>query len=638
MPAKTSLTRTLCLGASLLWVCTTQIWSAPIGRVVAIGGQAADIAIDESRKVLYVANFTANRIEVMALADNRIQTSINVAPNPSSLALSPDGRFLLVTHYGNFQSPSSPVNSLTVIDLNSNGRQTFALGSSPLSVAFGIDNRALVVTTTEFILMDPATGATQTIDTIQGVNAKALPVTTGNFATNIIASSMTPSGDAMRIYGVVAGGSADNQTIEFRYDVDSRRLTASRWTSTPPIGPRVVSVNRDGSLVLAGWALSDADHNVIAQFPDPSGILNIGSHVFDTGRNLLYAQMTKSGATGANAEPPQLQILDPENLTVLDRLNLQENLSGRSVISADGDTVYSVSESGVTVLPMGRLHQTPRVTASVEDLLFRGNFCERQIGTQQFTIVDPGGNRTPFSLRSQLAGVTVTPSSGVTPATITVRVDPATFANSKGTTTGTIDISAPAAVNIPKSVRVLVNSKEPDQRGLFVNVPGKLVDLLADPTRDRFFILRQDTNQVYVYDGTNYSQIATLKTSNTPTQLAISFDRRWLMVGHDNAQIISMFDMETLQPSAPIRMPGGHYPRSIASSGRATLVANRVAGPVHTIDVVDMVTRSASAYQTLGNYKNEINLNTVLVASANGSSIMAVQADGTLMLYPTFPF
>ncbi len=630
MSAKVSLNKTAWIWAGLLWTCMMPVWSATVGKVVAIGGHASDIALDESRKVLYVANFTANRIEVMAMADGRVQTSLNVSPNPGALALSPDGRFLVVTHYGNFQAPNTPANALSILDLSSNSRQTFAMGAPPLGVAFGIDGRALVVTTNEFLLLDPATGSTQTLDTIVGVASKILPVATGSFPANIVASSMATSGDGMRIFGLLAGGASDNATIEFRYDVESRRLSAFQATSTPPLGPRVISANRDGSLHLAGWALSDLAGSLVAQFPDPAGVLNIGSHVFDSQRNLIYAQMTK---TGVATEAPQLQILDAENLAVLERLSLPENLSGRSLMSGDGNTMFSVSESGVTIIPIGQLQEQPRVVASVEDISFRGNFCDRQVGTRQITILDPGGNRTPFQLNSRMAGVTVSPSFGVTPATVTVRVDPTIFQNSKGTTTGTIDVVSSQAVNVTGTIRVLINNKEPDQRGLFVNVPGKLVDLIADPVRDRFFVLRQDRNQVLVFDGSSYAQIASLKTSNTPTQMAISFDRRWLLVGHDNSQLISVFDLETLQPSVPIRMPFGHYPRSIASSGRATLVANRVAGPVHTIDRVDLLTRSATALPTLGIYKNEVNQNTALVASGNGSSILAVQPDGTLMLY-----
>ena len=78
----------------------TLVHAATFGRVVAIGGQASDLALDEARQVLYVANFTANRVDVVSLGTNSVQTSINVAPFPSSLALSPDGRYLVICHYG----------------------------------------------------------------------------------------------------------------------------------------------------------------------------------------------------------------------------------------------------------------------------------------------------------------------------------------------------------------------------------------------------------------------------------------------------------------------------------------------------------------------------------------------------------
>lgn len=629
----------------LILNCGTLIHAATFGRVVAIGGQASDLALDEARQVLYVANFTANRVDVVSLDTNSVQTSINVAPFPSSLALSPDGRYLVICHYGNFQAPASSQNSLSIVDLTLNTRQTFSMGQPPLGVAFGIDNRALIVTTTEFILLDPASGITQTLDTIQGVTTKTLPTPVGNVPTNIVASSMATSGDGLKIYGIVAGGAADGQTVEFSFDVTTRRLRALAWISSPPLGPRVVSVNRDGTSYLAGWALHDQQGNLVAQFPDPSGILNVGSHVMDSSRGLVFAQMTKTatagtavgGATGggstAGPEPPLLQVLDIENLTVIERIQLPENLSGRSLMSSDGRAFYSISESGVTIFPISSYDALPRISFSSEDVVFQSSFCERQAVTRQIVVSDLGGSRIPFFVSTTMAGVTVSPSSGTTPATLTIRLDPVTFQNLKGTTTGALTVRAADAINVPLALRILVTNKEPDQRGLSLNVPGKLVDILPDPFRDRYFVLRQDRNQVLVFDGQSHSRIATLKTSNTPTQLAITFDRRQLLVGHDNAQIISVFDLETLQAEAPIRMPGGHYPRSIAASGRAILVASRVAGPNHTIDRVDMTTRSAVELPSLGIFENKININTVLVASANGSSIMAAQADGNLLLY-----
>jgi uncharacterized protein (TIGR03437 family) len=216
---------------------------------------------------------------------------------------------------------------------------------------------------------------------------------------------------------------------------------------------------------------------------------------------------------------------------------------------------------------------------------------------------------------------------------VKVSVDPNAFLNQKGTVAATLTISSKQAVNIPSPVRVLINLKEPDQRGTAVNVPGKLVDILPDPTRDRFYVLRQDTNEVLVFDGSNNTLLTTLRTGNVPTQMAITFDRRYLLVGSDDSQIIPVFDLETLEATPPVIMPSGHYPRSIAASSNAILVACRVAGPKHKIDRVDLGSRTATELPTLGVFDNDIHLNTNLVASPNGSSILSVSANGVTMLY-----
>src|ERR1017187_8286570 len=122
--------------------------AATFGTVIPIGGHASDIALDESRGVLYIANFTANRIEVMWLADGSIRSSMNVAAQPGAITISPDNQFLLVAHFGNFATPDTTKNGLTLINLNDNTRQTFSTGDTPLGAAFVADGTALVVTTT----------------------------------------------------------------------------------------------------------------------------------------------------------------------------------------------------------------------------------------------------------------------------------------------------------------------------------------------------------------------------------------------------------------------------------------------------------------------------------------------------------
>ena len=611
-----------------------SLGAGTLGRVVPIGGQGADLALDESRGVLYIANYTANRIEVMSLANRTIQTSINVPAQPSSIALSPDGRYLVIAHFGNFAAPASSANGLTVIELETNSRQTFAMGTAPLGVAFGLDNQALVVTTQEFILFDPVSGTTQVIATLADLAAKTLPQPAASFPTNIVSSSVSASGDGLWIWGF-----GDN--LVFRYDVTNRVINHFNYTSAPPLGPRAVSVSRDGRRAAMGWTIlgaetfQSASSLGLAEYANPAGNLTTGSVLIDSGRGLVYGQVASkaTNTTATTATAPVLHVGDWDNLTTREQFQLPENFAGKSVLSSDGATMYGISDSGVMILPIGDLDRQPRVRSLQEDLVFRGNFCARTLPSQQLTIVDPSGGNTPFTLSVEGTGLRLSQNSGVTPATIQVSVDSAAVQNQKGTSTATIKIASLIAVNLPESVRVLINNKEPDQRGTFVNIPGKLVDLVADPVRDRFYVLRQDKNQVLVYDGANSTRVATLRTCTQPMSMAVTFDRQFLLIGCDRSQFMSVFDMETLEPTQSIPT-GPNYIQSIATSNRKVLATTRNAGGGdHGVLSIDVPTRTSTRLPSLGIFENKFAVNTVVTGSPNGSTILFASSDGNVMLY-----
>jgi uncharacterized protein (TIGR03437 family) len=601
--------------------------AATFGQPVAIGGHAADLALDESRGVLYVANFTANRVDVVSLSSAAVETSFNVASQPSSVSISPSGQYLLVGHYGNFEAPGSPVNGLTLINLETRARQTVSLGAPVLGVAFGADGLALVVTNTEFLLFDPATTTTRLLDTIANLTARSLPVDAGNLPPDITTASIATSADGNVIYGL---GGAD-RTFTFRYDVLSQHLGPGGITlASGVLGPRVVSLNRDGTRILAGWVLIDERGALVSYFKNRTNQFSVGSTAIDSQRGIIYAQIPER-----QGEAPLLQLLDADNLTVLEKLRLPENLTGKSLLSRDGSMLYSISESGVTFLPVGFPARAPRLQPSAADLVFRGSVCERRATVQEFDLTDPGGNRTSFSIRVTTPGVTVQPASGTTPARIRVTVDPAAFARQKGTVAVPLTIDSTMAVNLVDPVRLLINFRDPDQRGTFVNVPGKLVDILADPDRNRFYVLRQDRNQVLVFDGDTKSQLATLKTYNSPTSLAMTLDARYLLVGHDAAQVAAVFDLDTLTPEPYISTAGeaGTEARYIAVSAGAILAAAVDFEGKGRILRLDLATRTAFQFPTLGVYKNEVHPATVAVGSGSGSSVLFASPDGQLLLY-----
>ncbi len=613
------------------------------GTVVPIGGHAADVALDEKRGLLYVANMTGNRVDVISTATKTVLSnrSFNVAPYPASVSLSPDGRFLVVSHYRNSEEPTTWSNIITIYDVQYDVKRTLTLGSAPVGVGFGADNKAFIATMKDFQLLDPGPGTLETIDTVADVTGKFLPVDWATHPPEITRASVAPSGDLQFVWGIAEVGQKEDQEVIFRYNVAAKTVEATYWTSSPPLGPRAMAVNYDGSVCLTGWGLFLRGRVLLAQFRDASGRFNIGGLAIDSKKGpygTAYAQIDQKAAAATSVRV--LLITDADNLTIRERLSLPEHLGGKAVLNADGSVLYAVSDSGVTVLPVGALAQTPRVVAKQEDVVFRGNFCDRRTSTQELEIVDPGGGQTDFSLAvtpPELArGLALSQASGVTPAKVKVTVDPSFFQNYRGTVTAKIEITSRAGVNLPPSVRVLINNREPDQRGTIVNIPGALVDLLADPVRNRFYILRQDRNEVLVIDAANYNHVATFRTGNTPMQLAMTYDRQYLLVGNDDSQIAYVYDLENMRSIGFVAFPPGHYPRSIACSANALLAFSRVAGPHNTIDRIDLGNAFAIALPNLGVWKNEIptdQTGTTLVTSQSGLKILIVRPDGNVMGY-----
>jgi len=607
--------------------------AATFGTVVPIGGHASDIALDESRGVLYIANFTANRIEVMSTADYSIHTSMNVAAQPGALSLSPDSKFLLVAHYGSTLPADPSKNAVTLINLNDNTRQTFSTGDTPLGLTFLADGRAFIVTSAGILLFDPISGAMQSVATF-ALLASTLPAALDTFPSQVILAAVSTNPDRTFVYAIADSGSTQ---AFIRYDARRGTLYATGIVASPKPLPRV-SVATDGSWVMIGQYRLDAVADNLAQFPNSVTSVNIGGNTIDSKAGVIYAQILTAatgGSSTSTSAAPVLNILDAENLLVKDSFSLPENIIGRGVLSAAADLLYTVSDSGVMILPVGRLNQQHRLVASVRDVVARGTFCNRNVITQTIVITDPGGGNTDFLLSTDTQGVTISPSSGITPATVQVRVDPTTFQNQNGTLSVAITMKSLTAVNLPPQIRLLINNRNPDQRGTFVNLPGYLTDLLADPIRNRFYIVAQDTDQVLVFDSINYSQVAALKTSATPTQIALTFDRKYLVIGHDNSQQAWVYDLDSLQRQDPIQFPPGHYPRSIAESGKTmlALVRNVGIGGAGKIDRIDFTARKGIELPSLGVYTNSVSPAGVLAPAPNGGTILVAMPDGNVMLY-----
>jgi uncharacterized protein (TIGR03437 family) len=629
------------------------------GTVVPIGGTPADIALDEPRGVLYIADFGCACIDVMSLADNTIHTSINVAPFPAAIALSPSGQYLVSVHYANFGTTTSSVpaaggNLITVIDLNNSQAQTtYALAESPLGVSFvntlngDQGGLAVIGTSANIMTLDPETGEMNILTSL-GAVTRTIPQSSPTYAGQFTQAAVNTSADGWTAWGVFGGGTGV-ETM-FWFDGFNGAFDAVTWTTQPALQPRV-SVSGDGSHAMVGWAQFDQNFSMVASYANNVLVPNVTGHAWDSINNILYAQIPDAAMASATpiassnqpspitAPMPALLVMDADNLTFRERLTLRENLVGRAILNKAVSVMYAVSDSGVTILPVGSLNQYNRVEPGQEDVLIQTSFCNQSQSSQTFTLADPGGNHTDFELTPG-PGIVVSPASGVTPATITVTANPATFGGALGTTVVPIKIGSATAVNQPIPVRVLVNNPDENQRGTIVNVPGVLSDILADNSRNRFYITRQDRNQVLVFNGATNQLIATLRTMPTPTGMAITQDNKYLLVANANSQLVNQFDLDALQPVQPIRLSGFYYSdfgRSIAVSNSAILALSRDGhtddGDVSVLDLVNKVNTSLATLGLWSNDSGDVSPKSVLTASSNGAYILMAGPDGHVYLY-----
>lgn len=664
-------------GLRIIYACTAVLslgvvsHAATFGTAVPVRGTVSDIALDESRGRLYIANFAAGRIEVMNTADSKFAfgTALLVSHPPSSIALSPGNHYLVAGEYNNYESASTK-GGLAIFNLDSGARNEVTLTNPVLSVAFGSGSTALVVTTGEFLLLDPATAQMQTLGVITLASA-ILPVPlascTANVtsgAANIVEASTGVSGDQQTILILAqitppaANACPGDQKLAalLRYQVGSNHVDAVSWTATPPLGPRAVSVNKDGTRFVAGWVLADSDGVDRADFPnlitDTPMDFRKGGHAFDYSRGLIYADLPVYTDGTKVLESPVMHVVDADNLTVRKRIQLPQMMAGRSLFSSDMTRVYAVSDGGVMVLPVASLDKTAQVAASQEDVVFQSDICTRSVISQSIDIVDPSGGNTDFalSLPSGTSGIQLSQTSGTTPATVRIDVDPTAFQSNSGTTTIALSLQSSHAINIPSPVRLLINTRELSQHGRILNVPGKLVDILPDTARKRLYVLRQDKNLVLVYDTTTWKQVAAplLRTGNTPMSMAMTPNQAYLLVGNDHSQLINVFDLETLQPwtSVPFIRTDSAYPRSVAVgqvNGMPVVwaavrdAAAPDAGP-RMLFRADFPAAAAAAPADLGIWANNYqgsssSLDFVLTSSPSKSSVMFATPDGIAALW-----
>lgn len=609
----------------LRWGLATALSSvislaATFGTVVPVLGGASDLVLDEGRGRLYLVNTTQNRLEVYSLAQRRLLAPIQTDSTPISAAISRNHKFLYVTALN--------ASALDTIDLDTLAiTNRVALPAQPEGVAVGSDERVLISTigtggnSNSLLIYDPSSSGPTSLLPVPVPPAPPLPPqlpapSQREFLAS--RSQLTPTLDGRIIIGanIPTGGAR----VVFVYEVASGSVLRTRLVSN---ASAVVTVSPDGSKFMSGSTLFDtATLQVLAQenLANAPYLVQSGTNfntqtvqggsVFAPDGSVVYAAFNTSPQTNpaTPAKVSEFMFNDPDNLLIQMALQIPENLAGKMVIGSDGATVYALSDSGFTVIPVSTTFQNPIAMPDSTVLMLANDQCgvNASLNTGRITVANAGKGRMTATAQLIQSTPTITagiggggagggiiggggiiiilppavpPATGSTasifqtapPERITQTGSGATLdfsfnplaARALGTISPSHDfaVQSPEAINVPPRVRIYQNNRDAEARGTVIPVPTAisdseaLVDMVYDSTRQRLYIANSGMNRVEVFDIRQQQFLAGIKVGQLPRSLALTPDGNTLYVANSGGESISIVDPDKMQAVGRVKFP-----------------------------------------------------------------------------------
>jgi YVTN family beta-propeller protein len=600
------------------------------GATTSLGETPSDAVLDELRGLLYLVRSNANRVEVYDYVNKKLGNPIIVGSFPVSAAMSPDGATLYVTN--------ATSTSVSIIRLGDNQVvNTLSLPVRPEGIAVGADGRVLITTqgtgtnnaSQTLLLYDPRQDASLQLSVVPS----PATISTGNINQNIFfGRPVTPfpgklitTPDGNFIVGMVAINQNVNtaQTTMFVYEVASGTILRNRTVTGQST---VLAMSPDGARVMAGSSQYDfGTMNVrgvmnTANLPFtlagavgfPNGV-NFGGSVFSPDGKTLYSAFNYT-ATIATQRPTSniLFIGNPTNLGVRLGIRMPESVLGKMLITSDGSQIFALSESGFVTLPVGNLFDYPILDPESTQVFLATDPCNKGIAKATLKVSNLGKGKLTYSVPALTAALVAQVASGLAPSSITFTMDPGRVNVNRRPGTNVyngnnggavvVNLNSLEAVNIPNSIRVFMNNRLSDQRGLIFPVPTLanginpargLRDIVLDEKRNRVYISNSAYNRIEIFDTVKQRFLDPLEVGQFPQNLALSLDQETLYVANTGGESIQAIDLASLSITGNIEFPP--TPRNAAQN------ALTVDSMAMTLAGLQFTTTTGNVWRTLGN-------------------------------------
>ncbi len=659
-------------------VSLAQSTGATFGDVIRLGGTPSDIVLDESRGRLYLVNSNTNQVNVYDYVNNNLVSSLYVGTTPVAAAISMDSQYLYVSNNGSA--------TLSVIDLTRlQVIQTVSLPANPEGVEVGSDGRALITvegsststSITSLYLFDVTATTGQQLTTIQfsppPPTPTGLPTVTLAKPVTTFRGKLIRTPDGSFIIGMSSINS-NAQTVLFSYQTASASILRSRTVTGQST---VLSIALDGSRFMAGFTLYDtASLGVIAQqsannLPFPlsstttasfSTVADVGGSVFTPDGATLYSAFNSapSSTPATQAQASILLVSRSDNLATTLGIKLPESIIAKMVMLSDASQAWGLSQSGLIHLPLGNLYNYPILQPASTTVFLSNDSCNAGQGGVALQVNNIGGGKLTFSVPAADASLIAQANTGVTPGVITFMMEPGRtgvtrqygtnlYSGGGATNSGTavnINLASPEAINVPNTIRVYMNNRQPDQRGVIFPLPTTptntegLQDVQFDPNRNRIYVANSGYNRIEVFDIASGQFVAPIPVGQFPHQMALDGDGNTLWVANSGGESISAVDLNQGLVTSSVQFP------PIPRSGTTNPVTPQ--SLIWGYSGVEFIKSDGSQWEVIGGAATLRPTNSVtpadiatsttegavrMVSSASGQAAIVLGGTGTAYLY-----
>jgi hypothetical protein len=590
----------LAFGLACPLIAPAQVTTgATFGDVVRLqGGTPSDIVLDEFHHQLYLINNNTSQIYVYDYIAGQVSATIQVGKSPVAGALSVDGEWLYVTSGATPTQTASGSPLLNIVSVAQRRvEQTVLLPSIPQGLEVGGDGRVLIAMMGTGVVSGVPQNTLAVFDRSLSSGQQLLPVSVPALPTTpaplpaatfgrpakIFTGSLLRTPDGQFIVGVITPTNAS--TYIFVYEVASGVVLRNRTVAG---ASTVLSMSPDGSRFMAGLAMYDISTlGVIAQQNNTNApfafagvvntVQNVGGSVFAPDGATLYSAFN----TAANTipTPPALAstllVNDPRNLGIRLGIRLPESIVAKMVMLSDGSDAWGLSDSGMIHMPLGKLYEYPIIAPETTQVFLAQDACNRGIAAGTLKVNNLGKGRLTYNVVPPgTAALVYQQTSGLAPSNITFTMEPGrsnvvrqpgtNLWTGAGTVQGTslnITLSSPEAINIPPVIRVYMNYRQSDQRGVVYPVPTSpngnegLQDIVLDEARGRLYITNSAFNRIEVFDLKKQHFVDPIAVGQLPHQMAMGGDGVTLYVANTGGESISIVDLDLARVIDSVQFP-----------------------------------------------------------------------------------